>query len=173
MVKNKVIYFNFQGLELLSKHGITPHPDTIASKNKELGKHHDSQLLEWSKLISQAAEVRLCAEYLKEELEGLNYLPLQPSVDNLVEHVLGTSSNEAKETERKGPMNDAAVHDITTVDTSALNLCFSYQPGNTVTSVCNNLKTGGISDNTLQETIKAVSESATNQDKNDLILQLI
>ena len=121
-----------------------------------------------SKLISQAAEVRLCAEYLKEELQGLNYLPLQPSVDNFVEHVLGTSSNEAKETERKGPMNDATVHDITTVDTSALNLCFSYQPGKTVTSVCNNLKTGGKSDNTLQETIKAVSESATNQDKNDL-----
>ena len=165
----KVIYFNFQGLELLSKHGITPHPDTIASKSKELGKNHDSQVLEWTKLISQAAEVRLCAENLKEELQGLNYLPSQPSLENFVEHVLGISSKEAKETESKGPMHDATVHDITTVDTSALNLCLSYHPGDTVTSVCNNLKTGGMSDNTLQETIKAaVSESAASQDKNDL-----
>ena len=82
-------------------------------------------------MISQAAEVRLCAEKLKEEL---NYLPSQPFLENFVEHVLGTSSNEVKETESKGPMNDA------TVDTSALNLCFSYQSGDTVTSVCNNLK---------------------------------
>lgn len=163
-----MICFNFKGLELLSKHGITPHPDTIASQSKELGKNHDSQLLEWTKLISQAAEVRLCAEKLKEELQALNYLPSQPSLENFVEHVLDTSSNEVKETESKGPMNDTTVHDITTVDTSALNLCFSYQPGDTVTSVCNNLKRGGISDNTLQEAIKAVSESAASLDKNDL-----
>ena len=94
-------------------------------------------LLEWTKLISQAAEVRLCAEKLKEEL---NYLPSQPFLENFVEYVLGTSSNEVKETKSKGPMNDATVQDITTVNTSALNLCFSYQSGDTVTSVCNNLK---------------------------------
>ena len=112
--------------------------------------------------------MRLCAENLKEELQGLNYLPSQPSLENFVEHVLGTSSNEAKESTSKGHVHDATVQDITTVDTSALNLCFSYQPGDTVTSVCNNIKTGGISDNTLQETIKAVSEAAANQGKNDL-----
>lgn len=133
-----------------------------------MGKNHDSQLLEWTKSISQAAEVRLCAENLKEELQGLNYLPSQPSLENFVEHVLGTSSNEAKESTSKGHVHDATVQDITTVDTSALNLCFSYQPGDTVTSVCNNIKTGGISDNTLQETIKAVSEAAASQGKNDL-----
>ena len=124
--------------------------------------------MEWTKSISQAAEVRLCAENLKEELQGLNYLPSQPSLENFVEHVLGTSCNEAKESTSKGHMNDATVQDITTVDTSALNLCFCYQPGDTETSVCNNIKTGGISDNTLQETIKAVSEAAASQDKNDL-----
>ena len=37
-----------------------------------------------------------------------------------------------------------------------------------MTSVCNNLKTGGTSDNALQETIKAVSEAAASQDENDL-----
>jgi len=135
-----------------------------------LGKNHDSQLLEWTKSISQAAEVRLCAENLKEELQALNYLPSQPSLENFVEHVLGTSSNEAREFESKCHVDDATVtgNDITTVDTSALNLCFSYRPGDTVTSVCNNLKTGGISDNALQETIKAVSEAAASQDENDL-----
>lgn len=133
-----------------------------------MGKNHDSQLLEWTKSISQAAEARLCAENLKEELQGLNYLPSQPSLENFVEHILGTSSNEAKESTSKGHMHDATVQDITTVDTSVLNLCFSYQPGDTVTSVCNNIKTGGISDNTLQETIKAVSEAAASKDKNDL-----
>ena len=112
--------------------------------------------------------MRLCAENLKEELQGLNYLPSQPPVENFVEHVLGTASNGAKGTEIKGPINDGTVHHITTVDTSALNLCFSYQPGDTVTSVCNNLKTRDISDNTHQETIKAVSESAASQDKNDM-----
>ena len=87
-----------------------------------------------------------------------------------MEHVLGTLSNEAKESESKGHVNDATItgNDITTVGTSALNLCFSYQPGDTVKSVCNNLKTGGISDNALQETIKAVSEDAASQDKSDL-----
>ena len=35
-------------------------------------------------------------------------------------------------------------------------------------SVCNNLKTGGVRDNALQETIKDVSEAAASQDKNDL-----
>lgn len=104
--------------------------------------------------------MRLCAENLTEELQGLNYLPSQASLQNVVEHVLGTCSNEAKESEYKGHMNDATVQDITTVDTS--------QPADTVTSVCNNIKTGGISDNTLQETIKAVSEAAASQDKNDL-----
>ena len=77
-------------------------------------------------------------------------------------------SSERKKLRDRGHMNDATVQDITTVDTSALNLCFSYQPGDTVTSVRNNIKTGGISDNTLQETIKAVSEAAASQDKNDL-----
>lgn len=57
---------------------------------------------------------------------------------------------------------------IKVIVTSVLNWCFSNQPGDTVTSVCNNIKTGGISDNTLQETIKAVSEAAASQDKNDL-----
>ena len=37
-----------------------------------------------------------------------------------------------------------------------------------MTSVSNNLKAGRISNNTLHETIKAVSESAGSQDKNDL-----
>ena len=114
--------------------------------------------------------MRLCAENLKEELQALNYLPSQPSLENFVEHVLSTSSNKANESKSKGHVNDATItsNDITTVDTSALNLCFSYQQGDTVTSVCNNLKTGGVRDNALQETIKDVSEAAASQDKNDL-----
>ena len=107
-------------MELLHNQILLPH------KARNWEKNHDSQLLEWTKLISQAAEVRLWAENLKEELQGLNYLPSQPSLENFVEHILGTSSNEAKETESEGPINDATVHDITRIDTSALNLCFSY-----------------------------------------------
>lgn len=63
---------------------------------------------------------------------------------------------------------NAQVHDIITVHTSPPSLSFSYQPGDSVKSVCDNLKTEEISNNTLQETIKAVSKPAASLKKNDL-----
>lgn len=141
---------------MLSKHGITPHPDTIAAKNKELGKNHDVQLLEWVKEVSCSADVRSCAQKLKEELEAVNYLPVQPSISDLSKHVLSSESKASVSEEAQG-QKPITMQDISTVDLSEMNFCISTEPNDIVKSICDNIKEAGIPEKALQKTTEAIN----------------
>ena len=141
---------------MLSKHGITPNPDTIAAKSKELRKKHDVELLEWVKDMTCAAEVRSCIQMLKEELEAVNYLPVQPYVADLSQHVLGSSNSKVAESDEVQSQSHNAVQDFSTINLSGMNFCVSTEPKNIMKSACDKIYAKHMGESDLKSAVNSL-----------------
>ena len=146
-------------MNLLFKHGIIPHADSIALKSKELASRHNIKLKQWMNDICMAYKIKNCAIKLKKEVTSLLYLPSIPSVEDFAANIHEPLKDTCIQT--PGELNSqstlvnflTSTNILSTVDTSALKLASDYQPSCVASQVCEMLKAEGISELTIKDTV--------------------
>ncbi len=145
-------------MNLLFKHSITPHPDSIALKSKELASRHDFKVKEWMNEICRNYEIQQCATELKKEVTSLLYLPSIPSLQDFEESIqklesISIQTPREHNSQSGGKVNNYLSTTLSTLDTSALNLSSEYKPSCVAHQVCKKLKEKGISESTIKDTV--------------------
>jgi len=150
-----ILTFFVKGIELMSKNGLSVHPDTAAVKSKELGNNHDENVKQWMQSIVDMC-VLACLSEMDSIINEKNYLPSLPSYTcfgSLLDTPMPYNENLSSTEKQQQQVEQHEVEGFSTVDVSSLGLCYHYNPELIVKSIVDALHSNGHEDKGIKKAV--------------------